>query len=574
MTDKAKETKSNTRIALISVTNKSGLIEFAKELRTLSYSFISTGGTAAALKEVGIEVQEVSEFTGSPEMLEGRVKTLHPKIHGSILADLNNPNHLQDIKHHGLCHISLVVCNLYKFREEAIEKHLPLERATEFIDIGGVTLLRAAAKNFQHVLPVVDPSDYQLVLQKLKEDEISISFRRLMAHKAFTVVAEFDRDVAAYFSDHVVENSHEFPPLMTISLKRGKILRYGENPHQQGAFYIPQGFYYGTQSSGYEGDAFEVLQGKELSYNNLLDVDAAINLAHEFTDPTVVIVKHTNPCGVVEVRPPSKALEVVSPPTIFSIAEAFSRAFETDKKSPFGGIVAVNREIDGDAAERMNSIFLECVAAPSFSPEALKKFEQKKNLRLIVSRKLKDIEKKKLFPTKPQASLDLKTIQMRSVLGGLLIQTPDQSSDQNFDHNHNQPGETKNSWQVVTKKTPTQTEWDDMRFALKVVKHVKSNAIVYAKDGRTLGVGSGQMNRVDAAKIAAMRADEFQIDLRGSVLASDAFFPFSDTVLFAASRGITAIIQPGGSMRDQDSIKAADAANIAMVFTGERHFRH
>lgn len=568
MIEKAKETKEKekSKVALISVTNKAGIVEFVKELRNLGYSFISTGGTAAAIKDIGIEVQEVAEFTGSPEMLDGRVKTLHPKIHGSILADLDNPSHLQDVKHHGLRPIGLVVCNLYKFREEAIEKTLPIERAVEFIDIGGVTLLRAAAKNFQHVLPVVDPGDYPLVIQKLKEGEVSLSFRKLMAHKAFTVVAEFDRDVAAYFSDHAAENSNEFPHVMTISLKRGKVLRYGENPHQQGAFYIPQGFYYGTLSSGFEGDAFEVLQGKELSYNNLLDVDAAINLAHEFIDPAVVIIKHTNPCGVVEVRPASKALGVVSPPTSFNIAEAFSQAFETDKKSPFGGIVAVNREIDGEAAERMNSVFLECVVAPSFSSDAIKRFETKKNLRLIVSRKLRDVEKKKLFPTKHSASLDLKTVQMRSVLGGVLIQTPDYLPDRS--------DETPSEWKVVTKKSPTPAEWEDMKFALKVVKHVKSNAIVFAKDGRSLGVGSGQMNRVDSAKIAAMRADEFQIELRGSVLASDAFFPFSDTVLFAASRGISAIIQPGGSMRDQDSIKAADAANIAMVFTGERHFRH
>ncbi len=554
-------------VALISVTDKTGIVEFGKGLIDLGYSLLSTGGTAATLRKAGLlQVQEVADFTGAPEMLEGRVKTLHPKIHGSILADPDNPKHLEDVKKFGLQPIAIVVCNLYRFREEAVEKKLPLELAIEFVDIGGVTLLRAAAKNFLHVLPIVDPNDYPLVLQKLKAGEVTTSFRRLLAHKAFSAVAEFDRDISSYFADDTTTKREDFPPVMTLSLRRGKILRYGENPHQQAAFYVPLGANYRGKSSG-TGDSqdfeFEALQGKELSYNNMLDLDAAIGLACEFDTPAVVIVKHLIPCGVAQNFGPSKALRTIASQEKFSLADAYERAFATDRKSPFGGIIATNREIDIETAEKMSSIFLECIAAPSFSREALDLFSTKKNLRLVISKRLTtNAAPLESHHQSEHCGIDLTSLAVRTALGGFLVQTPDHFCV------------PQDRWQVVTKKQPTSAEWNDLVFGMTVVKHVRSNAIVYAKNLSTLGVGAGQTNRIDSAKIAAERAGEEGNNLQGGIMASEAFFPFSDTVLYAASKGITAIIQPGGSVRDQDSIKAADEAGIAMVFTGERHFKH
>ncbi|SDE82295.1 IMP cyclohydrolase /phosphoribosylaminoimidazolecarboxamide formyltransferase [Thermus arciformis] len=494
--------------ALLSVSDKRGLVDFARGLLALGFRLLATGGTYKALREAGLPVTYISEFTGFPEVLEGRVKTLHPKVHAALLA---RPDQEEELKALGLERIGVLAVNLYPFRE-TVARGASLEEALEQIDIGGPAMLRAAAKNHLAVLPVCDPEDYPRVLEALKAGP-SPEFRRALARKAFAHTAAYDAAIAEWLS------GEKFPEEKFLVLKREASLRYGENPHQEAALY---------RVAGEEGPLLEaqVLQGKAMSFNNYLDAEAAWNLVSEFQGPACVAVKHQNPCGVALGETP---------------LEAYRKAHAADPVSIFGGIVALNRPVDGATAEAMAEVFLEVVLAPSFSPEALAVFAKKKNLRLL----------QVPFPGQG-AYLDL-----RRLRGGVLLQDADT--------------EDPVALKVVTQRAPTPEEWPDLLFAWKVVKHVRSNAIVVAKEGQTLGIGVGQTNRLAAARHALEAAGE---RARGAVLASDAFFPFDDVVRLAASYGVAAIIQPGGSVRDEDSIRAADEAGMAMVFTGVRHFRH
>ncbi|WP_052329663.1 bifunctional phosphoribosylaminoimidazolecarboxamide formyltransferase/IMP cyclohydrolase [Thermicanus aegyptius] len=507
--------------ALISVSDKRGIVEFAKFLQDRGIEIVSTGGTYRVLKENGIKATYISEVTGFPEILDGRVKTLHPHIHGGLLAKQDNPKHLEELKDLGIQPIGLLVVNLYPFQETIQKPGVSLEEAIENIDIGGPTMLRGAAKNYAHVAVVVDPDDYGRVMEEIRENgQVSDETREKLAAKVFRHTAAYDAHVARYLSERVCE---PFPERLTITYEKVQDLRYGENPHQQAAFYrLP------SPGKG-SLPAAEQLQGKELSYNNIQDAEAALNLIKEFQEPAAVVVKHSNPCGVA----------VGS-----TVQEAFARAYEADPVSIFGGIVALNRPVDGKLAERLKGIFLEIILAPDFEDEAVKVLTAKKNLRLLK------------VGVSPEHEKEWK---LTSVTGGLLIQSPDDGRV------------AREEMKVVTDRAPTEEEWADLLFAWKVVKHVKSNAIVVAKGGSTLGVGAGQMNRVGAARIALAEAGEKG---KGAVLSSDAFFPMPDTVEEAAKAGITAIIQPGGSIKDQDSIDEANKHGIAMVFTGMRHFRH
>ncbi|MDN5344393.1 MAG: phosphoribosylaminoimidazolecarboxamide formyltransferase / cyclohydrolase [Clostridia bacterium] len=509
--------------ALLSVSDKTGLIEFARGLTDLGWELVSTGGTARALTEAGLPVTEVATVTGFPEILDGRVKTLHPKIHGGILARPTR-EHQEQLQEQGIQTIDLVVVNLYPFRETIARPGVTPEEAIENIDIGGPSMVRAAAKNNERVAVVVDPASYGEVLAELQEQgEIGPATRRRLAAAAFAHTAAYDAAIAAYFQ-RLLRNEEPFPASFVLSGEKVQDLRYGENPHQGAAFYRlpapPPGSLAGARQ----------LQGKELSYNNLMDLDAAWNLAGDFEEPVVAIIKHTNPCGVARGETP---------------AAAYRRAYAADPVSAFGGIVACNRPVDGEMAREMVEIFLEAVIAPAFTPEALEILRSKPNMRLLAAGE--------------RATHRDREYLVRPVSGGFLVQEPDlQVLD---------PARLK----VVTVRQPAAREREDLLFAWRVVKHVKSNAIVVAQDGVTLGIGAGQMNRVGAARIALEQAGA---RAKGAVLASDAFFPFGDTVALAAAAGITAIIQPGGSLRDEESIKAADAAGMAMVFTGVRHFRH
>lgn len=510
------------RRVLISVSDKTGIIPFAKELIKRDIEIISTGGTYRTLKEAGIDVIEVSEVTGFPEILDGRVKTLHPKVHGGLLAIRTNESHLKQIMEYGISLIDCVVVNLYPFQQTIEKKGVTEEEAIENIDIGGPTMIRSAAKNYRNVTVVVDPADYSLVLEEIKvSGNTSIQTRKKLASKAFHHTAYYDAVIASYFREQVQD---PFPEQLALPLVKQQKLRYGENPHQLAAFYRDPFAQQGSIALA------EQLHGKELSYNNLNDAHAALEIVKEFTKPTVVAVKHTNPCGVG---------------TGETILEAFEKAYEADPVSIFGGIVALNRPVDIKTAERMKAIFLEIILAPDFHEDALHLLKQKKNLRLL---------KVNLDQTEADNSL-----KFQSISGGLLVQQADQKVV------------TIQECQVVTERAPSPDEWEQLLFAFKVVKHVKSNAIVLAKDHMTLGIGAGQMNRVGAAKIAIEQAGEKS---KGAVLASDAFFPMPDTVEAAALAGVTAIIQPGGSIRDQDSIDEANKHGIAMVFTGVRHFKH
>ena len=512
------------KLALVSVTDKTGIVEFASGLTKNGYEILSTGGTAKLLKESGVSVIEVAAFADSPEILGGRVKTLHPKIHGGILMDRQNPTHLQEAKDHGIEPIDMVVVNLYQFSENAVADNLEVSKAIEFIDIGGPTMLRAAAKNHQFVLPVIDPTDYSAVLHELESGDILPSTRVKLANKTFANISNYDATIAGFLGG-------ETPETMTLSLTSQQKLRYGENPHQNAQFYTSASFESGFQDA-------KVLQGKELSYNNYIDIDAAAAIVADFPEQkAVAIIKHTNPCGVA----------VGNDDSLESI---YRKALEGDPKSAFGGIVAFNQEVDSDTAKAMAEIFLECIVAPSFSDEAKDVFSKKKNLRILEAPFLA----KKDSPTV--------TPRLRSIRGGVLAQSADDV----------QTAEGK--WESVTKRAPTAQEAADLSFAMRVAKHVKSNAIVYAKNGQTITVGAGQMSRIDAATFAAQKAKEDGKTLEGAVLASDAFFPFSDTVELAAKFGIAAIVQPGGSKRDNESIEAADQNQMAMVFTGIRHFKH
>jgi phosphoribosylaminoimidazolecarboxamide formyltransferase / IMP cyclohydrolase len=510
-----------TKRALISVSDKNGILEFAQELTKLGYKIISTGGTKKVLQDNSIPVIGISEVTGFPEILDGRVKTLHPKIHGGLLALRANADHQKQIAEHDITPIDLVVVNLYPFQQTIEKPDVTLADAIENIDIGGPSMLRSAAKNYQSVTVAVDPADYETIITELKENgAVSFETNQRLAAKVFRHTAAYDALIAEYLTNITGETNTE---KLTVTFEKVQDLRYGENPHQQAAFYKKPLTQKGSIATAAQ------LHGKELSYNNINDANAALQIVKEFTEPAVVAVKHMNPCGVGVGE---------------TIEEAYQKAYEADPTSIFGGIIAANREIDGATAARLHEIFLEIIIAPSFTQEALDILTTKKNLRLLT------IE----FDQSEKREMQLTTIK-----GGLLVQEEDTYGFEDADIT------------IPTKRQPTEQEWVDLKLAWKVVKHVKSNAIVLAKDDMTIGVGAGQMNRVGAAQIAINQAGE---KAKGAALGSDAFFPMSDTVEAAAKAGITAIIQPGGSIRDEDSIKKADEYGIAMVFAGVRHFKH
>nr|WP_236823270.1 bifunctional phosphoribosylaminoimidazolecarboxamide formyltransferase/IMP cyclohydrolase [Bhargavaea massiliensis] len=506
---------------MLSVSDKSGVLEFAKELEGLGYEILSTGGTMNHLKENGVAVTAVGDVTGFPEILGGRVKTLHPYIHGGLLAKHDDPGHQAELEEHGILPIDIVCVNLYPFKSTISKPDVTVEDAIENIDIGGPTMLRASAKNHAYLTVLVDSADYPAVLEELKNDGATTSeTRRRLAAKVFRHTAAYDALISGYLTEL---SGEEFPESVTMTYELKQPLRYGENPHQKAAFYSrPLGGQFSIARA-------EQLHGKELSYNNIQDANAAIGIVREFSEPAAVAVKHMNPCGVG---------------TAATLSDAFKAAYEADPVSIFGGIIALNREIDAATAEQLAGIFLEIIIAPAYTDEAFEILTQKKNIRLL---KLDGAEGKRD---------EWATV---SVEGGLLMQNPDTESLEDADI------------KVATKRKPTEEEWEALKLGWKVVKHVKSNAIVVSDANRTLGVGAGQMNRVGAAKIALEQAGD---RAKGAGLASDAFFPMDDTVEAAAKAGITAIIQPGGSKKDEDSIKKADEYGIAMVFTGIRHFKH
>lgn len=518
--------------ALISAFDKTGIVEFARQLAALGIEILSTGGTSKLLRESGVAVRDVSDFTGWPEMLGGRVKTLHPKVHGGLLFRRKHPDDEKQAAEHGIAPIDLVVVNLYPFKATAAKPSLTAEELIENIDIGGPTMLRSAAKNFQSVTVVTDPADYSRVGSELEASrETSLATRLELARKVFATTALYDGMIATELERLSVGDAHvqlnakqPLPERLHFSLRRKQELRYGENPHQAAALYVPAG----REPEGLA--AAKQLQGKELSYNNFVDLEAARSLAAEFRRPCAIIIKHNNPCGAAERE---------------TLIDAYRQALACDPVSAFGGVLAFNRVVDTATAEEVAKLFAECIVAPGFDEKARAALASKKNLRLLEL---------------PSGGLELdRDLQAKRILGAVLVQQPDLGEIQD--------GELR----TVTKRVPTAEEMHTMRFAWKVAKHVKSNAIVFAKDGATLGVGAGQMSRVDSVKLAVMKA---QSPLLGSVLASDAFFPFPDGVEEAAKAGATAVIQPGGSVRDTDVIAAADRLGLAMVFTGMRHFLH
>ncbi|KQN25174.1 phosphoribosylaminoimidazolecarboxamide formyltransferase [Sphingomonas sp. Leaf33] len=515
------------RRALLSVSDKTGLVDLARALGEQGVELVSTGGTAKAIRDAGIVVRDVSDLTGFPEMMDGRVKTLHPVVHGGLLARRDTAEHMAAADTHGIGMIDLVVVNLYPFGA-TVARGAERGDIIENIDIGGPSMVRSAAKNHAHVAIVTDPADYATVARGVT----TLDERRRFAAKAFAATAEYDAMIASWFA--FADQGEQFPERLSVPLKRGQALRYGENPHQSAALYLPA-----FAPAGSIADHVQV-QGKDLSYNNLNDADAALELVAEFRDgpPTVVIVKHANPCGVA---------------TGDTLVEAYEKALACDSVSAFGGIIAVNRPLDGPTAEAISGIFTEVVAAPEADDAAKAVFAKKKNLRLILTGALPD-------PARP-------AMMLKSIAGGMLLQGRD--------------GGQLGDLTVVTKRQPTEQELVDCRFAWTVAKHVKSNAIVYAKDGATAGIGAGQMNRLESARIAAWKAKDAadkagwaEPKTIGSAVASDAFFPFADGLLAAVEAGATAVIQPGGSIRDDEVIAAADDAGLAMVFTGMRHFRH
>ena len=520
--------------ALLSVSDKTGLVELGKALAAKNVELVSTGGTARALRDAGLEVRDVSDLTGFPEMMDGRVKTLHPMVHGGLLAVRDNSEHAAAMEQHEIGAIDLVVVNLYPF-EATVAKGAERDEIIENIDIGGPSMVRSAAKNHQFVTIVTDPADYDTLAGELEASgATSLDFRRKCAAKAFAATAAYDSMISQWFA--FADQQQLFPDFLAVNGRAPVELRYGENPHQKAALYTPAG------PHGHGIAQAEQLQGKELSYNNYNDADAALELCAEFAggEPAVIIVKHANPCGVAQAS---------------SLLEAWNEALACDSVSAFGGIVAVNTELDGPTAEAICEIFTEVVIAPSVSEEARAVFARKKNLRLLVTGDLPDPRRGGLL--------------VKPITGGLLVQTRDNGAISEAD------------LKVVTERQPTQQELKDCLFAWTVARHVKSNAIVYAKDGATAGIGAGQMNRRDSSRIAAMKAAEaaekYGWDTSrtvGSAVASDAFFPFADGLLAAAEAGATAIIQPGGSIRDDEVVAAADEHGLAMVFTGMRHFRH
>ncbi len=519
------------RRAILSVTDKTGLVDFARRLSTIGIELISTGGTAKLLRDAEIAVKDISELTGFPEMLDGRVKTLHPKVHGGILHRRDDPKHVAAVAEHEIKPIDMVVVNLYAFEKTAAKPGVAFDELIENIDIGGPSMIRSAAKNFHDVAVVTSPADYDSIADELARSGGSLSkaTKWRLAQKAFATTAAYDSAIATTLERISPENFQfqpepaSFPANLRFQFHKTLDLRYGENPHQKAAMY--------SDGSGVGVANARQLQGKELSYNNIVDLQAAWDLAQEFNDrefdePMVAIIKHTNPCGAATGR---------------NLAEAYKRALECDPVSAFGGVIGVNRPVDGEAAAEMHKLFLEVIAAPAFDEAAKATFASKKNLRLV-----------EVSPANQKWTI-------KNVSGGMLVQDADLHALQDSD------------LKVVTRRAPTREETRALLFAWKVCKHVKSNAIVYARDGQTVGVGAGQMSRVDAARFGAMKA---QLPLHGTVAASDAFFPFPDGVEEIAKAGATAIIQPGGSQRDPEVIEAADRLGLAMLFTGVRHFRH
>jgi phosphoribosylaminoimidazolecarboxamide formyltransferase/IMP cyclohydrolase len=518
--------------ALISVFDKAGIVEFAKRLAARKIEILSTGGTAKLLREAGVAVRDVSDFTGWPEMLGGRVKTLHPKVHGGLLFRRKHAEDQKQASEHGIAPIDLVVVNLYPFEATAAKAGLTAEELIENIDIGGPTMLRSAAKNFESVTVVTDPADFERVASEIESaGETTLATRLELARKVFAVTSRYDGMITTELErlsgaceSVTLQAKPILPERVHLALRRQQELRYGENPHQPAALYVPSG-------RAPEGlAAAKQLQGKELSYNNLVDLEAARSLAAEFKNPAAVIIKHNNPCGTAEQA---------------TLVDAYLKALACDPVSAFGGVLAFNRMVDAATAEEVAKLFVECIVAPGFADRAKEIFTTKKNLRLL------ELPASGLEPERE--------LQLKRILGGMLVQQPDL-------------GEISDSeLRMVTKRVPTAEEMHTMRFAWKVAKHVKSNAIVFARDGATLGVGAGQMSRVDSVRLAMMKA---QVSLQGSVVGSDAFFPFPDGVEEAAKAGATAVIQPGGSVRDPDVVAAADRLNLAMVFTAMRHFLH
>jgi phosphoribosylaminoimidazolecarboxamide formyltransferase / IMP cyclohydrolase len=520
--------------ALVSVFDKTGVAEFARELVALGVEIVSTGGTARLLRDAGVKVRDVSDLTGWPEMLGGRVKTLHPKVHGGILFQRAKEEDRKQVAEHGIGPIDLVVVNLYPFSATAAKAGVTPEELIENIDIGGPAMIRSAAKNFQSVGVVTDPEDYKSVLAELRDKrELTLVTRLMLARKAYARTARYDGEIATELERLAangtvsIREAEKLPERINISLERRQIMRYGENPHQAAALYVPAG----APVIGLAGAMQH--QGKELSYNNLVDLDAAWALAEEFERPGVAIIKHNNPCGAAEQD---------------SLRDAYVKALACDPISAFGGVLAFNRPLDGATAEEVAKLFVECIVAPGYDAAAREKFAAKKNLRLL------EISAKAREKSSP--------LELKRISGGVLVQDPDKHK---LD-----PASLK----VVTKRGPTDAEMRSLLFAWTVCKHVKSNAIVYAIDGQTVGVGAGQMSRVDAAKLGVMKAATAKLSLKGSVIASDAFFPFPDSIEVAGEAGATAVIQPGGSVRDEESIATADKLGMAMVLTGVRHFRH
>ena len=506
--------------ALISVYDKTGVVEFGRRIAAAGYELVSTGGTHRTLTdEGGLSVRQVADVTGSPEILDGRVKTLHPVIHGGLLARRESPEQMAELAAHGIETIDLVVVNLYPFVATISKPDVMLDDALENIDIGGPTMLRAAAKNFPSVAVIVDPADYEWVAEKLAGDGLTANDRRGLAAKAFRHVSEYDAAVTGYLT---AEPEETLPSRLTISLDKVAGLRYGENPHQSGALYAPAG----AAPSGMAGAA--QLHGRELSYNNLMDADAAWRTVSDFAEPTVAVVKHNNPCGLA-----SRS----------AVAEAYHLAYEGDTVSAFGGIVAFNRIVDAASAQAMDPVFYEVVIAPGYDDDALEILRRKRNLRILV-----------IGAAPLKAALDL-----RPISGGMLVQGADDIT------------EDPAAWRTVTEREPSEAERQDLAFAWKAAKHIKSNAIVFAKDRALVGMGAGQPNRVVSVHLSQRIAGE---NAKGAVLASDAFFPFADNIELAAEAGVTAIVQPGGSVRDEEVIAAVDKTGLAMVFTGVRHFRH
>ena len=506
---------------LLSVTDKTGILEFASALAAMGAELISTGGTARLIRDAGIPVADVSDVTGFPEMLDGRVKTMHPSVAGGILAMRGNPEHMAAIQAHGIVPIDMVVVNLYRFEEVAARASAPLAELIENIDIGGPTMLRAAAKNYQDVAVVTGPEDYPSVIEEMRASggELSLGTRWRLAKKVFRTTAGYDSAISARLEQ--VDAAGPLPRDLAIRAPKLMDLRYGENPHQAAALY-------GRPGQGIAGAA--QLHGKELSYNNLVDLDAAWQLVNEFERPAVAIVKHTNPCGCAEQE---------------SLVEAYRKAFEADPVSAYGGVIGINRPIDEETAREIAKTFIEAIAAPDYSAEAVAVLAAKKNLRLM--------------RVAPGADLQVVELAVKSISGGYLAQTADSAR---LD---------RAAAVVKTQRAPSEAEWAALEFGWKVAKHVKSNAIVYARAGQTVGVGAGQMSRVDSVKLGATKA---VLPVAGTVVASDAFFPFADGVEAAVQNGATAFIQPGGSVRDAEVVAAADRLGVAMVFTGVRHFRH